>query len=101
MATVYRRTNPYLGAVSGTARYITVQTNPAVLLSMTSGSQALSIFNHGTGSLIWGGTNVAVNSGNYTFVNMRTEWTNLQDGWSTYLIADSVSTIISVTEYLV
>ena len=99
MGTIYRRTSPNVGAIASSARYITIQTSPVVQLVMTSGSQAMSVFNHGSGNLVWGGTNVAVNSGNYVFVNMRTEWQNLQDGWTTYLIADSVSTIISVVEY--
>ena len=99
MATAYRITNYGLGAVATTARFITIQTNPVIILTLDSGNRGLSIFNHGTGSLIWGGSNIAVNSGNYIFVNMRTEWMGLQDGWSTYLIADSVATIVSVVEY--
>ena len=99
MGRIYRRTSPNVGAIVSSARYITVATSPITLLVMTSGSQSMSVFNHGSGNLVWGGTNVAVNSGNYLFVNMRTEWQNLQDGWSTYLVADSVATIISVVEY--
>ena len=84
---------------TGTTRYINIPTSPATQVVLTSGYQALSIFNHGTGMLVWGDSNIAVNSGNYQFVNMRVEHNNLQDSWSTYYRADSVSSLISVTEY--
>lgn len=83
----------------GTTRYITVQTDVSTQVILTSGFQALTVFNHGTGNLIWGDSNISVNSGNYQFVNMRVEHTSLQDGWSVFYRADSVSSLISVSEY--
>ena len=101
MGTNYIRTDPYTGAVATTARYLAILTSPVTAITMTSGSRAMSIFNLGSGSLVWGGSNIAVNSGNYLFVNSRIEWSDVQDGFRTFVIADSVQTLISITEYTV
>jgi hypothetical protein len=101
MVIKFVRTNPDLGVVAGTARYLSIVTTPATQIVMTSGSQAMTIFNIGSGTLIWGDSSIAVNSGNNLFVQARVEWLNLQDGWSLYVRAESVATLISVTEYRV
>ena len=98
MGVFYKRTNPNLGSV-GTTKYLTIPTSPATLLTLDSGYMGLTVFNNGSGNLIWGDSNIAVNSGNYQFVNVRTEWYPLTFGWSQYLRAESVATLISVTEY--
>ena len=99
MATRYIRTNPYLGSV-GTSRVLSIPTNPATLITLTSGYSGLTLFNIGSGALIWGDSNIAVNSGNYLFPSARIEWTEIQDGWTTYVLADSVATVIEKTDYL-
>ena len=99
MGTIYRRTSPQAGGVATSGRYILIATSPVTNLVMSSGNQALSIYNLGSGSLIWGATDISVNSGNYVFVNQRVEWLALQDLWTVYLVADSVQTLINVTEY--
>ena len=98
MGTRYFRVNEGFADV-GTTRYITVATSPATQIVLTSGFTAMIIFNHGTSNMIWGDSNISVNSGNYHFVNGRIEHTNLQDGWSTYYRADSVNGLISISEY--
>lgn len=100
MATRYFRASQGYASVV-TTRHIAVATNVAVQVILGSGNAAMTIFNHGTGNVIWGDSGIAVNSGNYIFVTGRVEWSDLQDGWSTYLRADSVSSIVTVTEYAV
>ena len=99
MGIPYRVANYGLGAVATSARFITVPTINLTLLTLSSGNRGLSIFNIGSGTLIWGGSTIAINSGNSIFVNMRTEWLGLQDGWNVYLLANSLNSLISVTEY--
>lgn len=98
MAIIYVRENPFLGSV-GTTRFLNVLTSAAVQVALNSGYQAMTIFNNGSGNLIWGDSSVAANSGNTLFVQSRVEWLGLQEGWSTYVRSESVSTIISITEY--
>ena len=98
MATRYLRADPLTGSV-GTSRILSIPTSPATLITLTSGYSGLTLFNIGSGSALWGDSGIAVNSGNYLFVNTRIEWSDIQDGWTTYVIADSVSTLIEQTEY--
>ena len=97
MATRYVRAQSQMGRV-GTTRYVMVPTSPAQLLTLNSGYQALELFVVGTGNLIWGDSNIAVNSGNYLWVGMNKIWDNLQDGWTVYLRADSIQTLVSISE---
>ena len=98
MGTLYIRANPYLGN-TGTTRVLSITTASAVPIVLNSGYQAISIFNQGAGTLIWGDSSIAVNSGNNLFVQSRVEWLALADSFSVYVRAESVATIIGVTEY--
>ena len=98
MGTFFLRTNPSLGSAS-TSRYVSIPTSPATLLTLDSGYQALSLFNVGSATLIYGDSNISVNSGNFIYVGAAAEWLDLQDGWQVYLRADSVSTLISYVQY--
>ena len=98
MGTVYFRTSPYLGSV-GTTRLLNVTTGSAVQIVLNSGYSAMTIFNEGSGTLVWGDANIAVNSGNNLFVQSRVEWLGLQDAWSVYVRAESVATLIGITQY--
>ncbi len=89
-----------LGSV-GTTRYITITTAAAQLVQITSAKSAMQVFNLGSGNLIWGDSSIAVNSGNYIFVNGAREWTNVNTNFNVYFRADSVQTLISITEYVV
>ena len=99
MGIPYRIANYGIGAVASSARFILVPTTNLTRLTISSGNHGISIFNIGSGSLIWGGSTIAINSGNVIFVNMRTEWLDVQDGWNVYLLANSLNSLISVTEY--
>ena len=85
-------------ASTQTTRHLAIGTAVAVQIVLGSGNSALTVFNQGTGNIVWGDSGIAVNSGNYLFVTGRVEWSDLQDGWSVYLRADSVSSIVTVTE---
>ena len=98
MSTRYFRANPQLGSVS-TSMYILIPTSPATQIIANSGAQAMQLYNLGTGNLVWGDSNIAVNSGNYLFPLSRIEWTDIQDAFSVFVRADSVQTLITKTEY--
>lgn len=100
MGTHYRRASDHLGLV-GTSTYLTIPTSPATLITLGSGYQALEIFVVGTGSIFWGDSNIAINSGNYLWAGMGKQWLGLEDGWSVYLRADSIQSIISLSQYKV
>ena len=99
MGTVFFRTSLYLGQVT-TSRTLSISTGVATQIILNSGNQGLSIFNIGSATLVWGDSNLAVNSGNNLYVAMRTEWQGIQDGWSVYVRAESAATLISVSEYI-
>ena len=98
MSTRYFRANPQLGSVS-TSMYILIPTSPATQIIANSGAQAMQLYNLGTGNLVLGDSNIAVNSGNYLFPLSRIEWTDIQDAFSVFVRADSVQTLITKTEY--
>ena len=103
MATRYIRAGGGFASV-GTSRYLMIATNVATQIVMLSGSQTLRIFNNGSGFLLWGDSNIAVNSANYIFPLGAYSWPDdgnvtLADEWSTYVRADSVQTLITVTDF--
>ena len=99
MGTRYIRPDPLLGAILPTGRYLSIPTSPVTQITLGSGASAISFFNHGTGTILYGASNIAVNSGNYLFVNGKVAFDQLQDGWIGYVIADSISAIMAITEY--
>ena len=103
MPVVYRRSNAQLGSVAGvgTSRYLNVTTAAAVILELGSANQAFTLFNIGSGNLLWGGSDIAVNSSNILFVSAGRTFEGLQDSFQVFLRAESVSTLISITEYRV
>jgi len=100
MGTRYFRTTLKV-AIVHTSRYISINSSDATKILMTSGSIGISIFNQGSTPLVWGGTNISVNSGNYLFPAGRVEWTDVQDGFEFYVISDSNGTfgLAHITEY--
>jgi len=66
---------------------------------MDSGQQAITIFNAGSGTMWWGDTTVAINSGNALFVNSRVEWLGVQDEFRIFAVAESVQTLVTITQY--
>lgn len=99
MGTRYVRVEGLLGP--STTRVINIPTSPATEITLTSGFTAMAIFNIGTGQLLWGDSNIAVNSANILFPLSPKTWEGLQDGWSIFVRAESVSTLISATEFQV
>ena len=99
MGTVYRRSQHLYS--TATTRYLTIPTSPATQVSLTSGFWAMQLFNVGSASLVYGDSNIAVNSGAYLYPASPKSWEELEDGWSIYVRADSAVTVVSVTEYRV
>lgn len=99
MSTNSRRTQPYLGPAS--TRTITILTTGTTTVVLTNGYQAMTIYNVGSGNLWVGDANVAVGSGQQIVTGAPKSWDNLQDGWSTILIAGSNSTVVNIAEYRV
>lgn len=88
-------------AVVHTSRYISLNSSQATKIVMTSGSTGISIYNQGSTPLVWGGTNIAVNSGNYLFPAGRVEWMDAQDAFELFMFSDSTGTtgLAHITEY--
>ena len=100
MGTRYFRAGNYYQSF-GTTRYISINSSLATEIILDSGFTALSIFNQGSASLIWGDSNIAVNSGNYLYPSGRIEWNPINDAFSVFLISDSVGTLgmATIQEY--
>lgn len=98
MGTFRGRDSSLLGSVA-TSRYINVATTSAVSVVIGSATSALRLYNLGTGSLIWGDSNIAVNSGNYLFPYSGITWEGVEDVFTVYVRADSVATTVAVTEF--
>src|SRR3990167_2712111 len=88
-------------AIVHTSRYISLNSSQATRIFMTSGATGISLFNQGSTSLVWGGTNIAVNSGNYLFPAGRVEWLDVQDAFEFFAFSDSNGTtgLAHITEY--
>lgn len=100
MGTRFFRAGNYYQNV-GATRYLTINSSLATQVILNSGFTALSIFNQGSTPLIWGDSNITVNSGNYLYPSGRIEWNPINDLFSVFLISDSVGTlgIATVQEY--
>ena len=88
-------------AIVHTSRYLSINSSQATKIVMTSGSTGISIYNQGSTPLVWGGTNIAVNSGNYIFPSGRLEFLDAQDAFELFMISDSDGAIgiAHITEY--
>ena len=87
------------GSVRVTTRVLTVPTAPYTTVTLTSANMGAVFYCHGTGNLIWGGSNVGVNTGAVLYPAMSYEWAPVEDAFTVYVIAESVPTVLSVNEY--
>ena len=94
-----RRDNALLGSVRVASRFITVPTAPYTTVTLTSANAGAFMYNVGTPTLLWGGSNVAVNSGAFLYPSTGFEWLNTEDAFTFYVIADSVAGTLCVNEY--
>ena len=99
MATRFVRTTQNYASAS-TNRFIFVPTTAATQVYITTGYNAMRIYNAGSHNLVWGGSGVQTNSGSFLFPSMAKEFENLSDSFSFHIIADSANSFISVTEYI-
>ena len=100
MGTRAFRVQPLFTSV-GSTRYLAINSSQASKIVMGSGYIAISLFNQGSTPLVWGSSNITVNSGNYLYPSGRIEWTNVQDDFELYMISDSVGTfgLVAIQEY--
>lgn len=87
-------------ALVETSRWVLVPTSEAVQIVLTTGYTALRIYNSGTNTLIWGGSGIRTNSGNFLFPSASKEWENIEDNFSFWMVADSANSFITVSEYI-
>lgn len=98
MGTYYRRTNEHFASI-GTTRTITVPTSPTTQITLTSGNHSLELINLGPGTIAYGDSSISMSSAGLLFYSMNKMFTPVISGFSCYVIADSVATIIAVNEY--
>ena len=95
----FRAGNEY--ATAGTTRYYTINSSLATQIILDSGFKAIRMFNQGSTPLVWGDSNIAVNSGNYVYPSGSIEFNPVQDAYSFYVISDSQGAlgIAAIQEY--
>jgi len=98
MGTYYRRSNTQLGSV-GTARLVTITTAAAQLVQLSSGCSAINVMNNGPTPVSFGDSSLLMGSGNVIFPYAQYEFLNVSDGWRAYFRADSLQTVIAITEF--
>lgn len=100
MGTRLNRDTQQIGSVS-TSRFITIPTSPVTFITLNSAAFGAFIYNVGTPTLLWGGSTIGVNSGAFLYPSTGMEWTNVEDGYSFYMMADSVAGFVIINEYRV
>src|SRR3990167_9211957 len=100
MATRFFRAGQNMASV-GSTRYLTINSSKVTRVFLSSGAVGISVFNQGSTPLIWGDSNITVNSGNYVFPLGRIEWLEVQDTFDFYLVSDSQGAfgIAAIQEY--
>ena len=88
-------------ASAGSTRYYSINSTLATQITLDSGFKAMRMFNQGSTPLVWGDSNISVNSGNYVFPAGSVEWNPIDDAFSIFVISDSVGTlgIATIQEY--
>ena len=59
----------------------------------------MHLFNNGSANLMWGDSSIGINSSGVIFPLAARNWQNMEDGWFTYVLAESAATNITITEY--
>ena len=100
MGTRFFRAGQNIATVRST-RYLTINSSKVTRVFMNTGASGISVFNQGSTPLIWGDSNITVNSGNYLFPAGRIEWLDVQDSFDFYLVSDSQGAfgIAAIQEY--
>ena len=83
----------------GTTRYISVVTTTITRIYMSTAYTGIRVYNSGSHTLIYGDSNIAVNSGNFLFPGVSVDFGWVQDNFSFYMLADSANSFVSVLEY--
>ena len=100
MATNYVRTNQPDLVQPGTARLVSIPTDPATqVLIVTSGTRMIFVQNNGPATVAYGDSGVLAVSSGVLFPYSRDIYESVHRDFSQYYIADSVASIISWIEY--
>ena len=75
-------------------------TTDAVQVVLTTGYTAMRMYNMGSHSLVWGGSAVRTNSGNFLFPSVGFDFGEVEDNFNFNIVADSANSFLSVTEYI-
>ena len=97
MGTYFRRPNSTFGSVS--SRLVTIPTDPTTKIVLSSGFTAMSVFNVGPSTIVWGGSTITASTGGLIYYSMQQEFPNIQSEGSVFFIADSVAGALMVNEF--
>lgn len=96
MGTYFRRANQIL--TTATTRLITIQTNAAQVIKISSGYNAMNVMNNGPAPISWGDSSLLMGSGNVIFPYAQYIFENFSGSGFLYFRADSVASVLAVTE---
>lgn len=100
--TRYVHVNQGFSAI-GSSRIIQVPTSPVTQIVLSTGYLAMQVFNVGPSAIAWGDTSITMSTGGLLFYSMGKsfglEGDSLNDDFSFYVIADSISGTVVVNEF--
>ena len=98
MATNYIRTfNNFIDVM--TNRLISVGTGTATAVTALTGTFAIDITNNGPASVFYGSSNMVLGSGGFLAMYATKSFSEINDGFTIYLRADSATTVVNINEY--
>ena len=96
MGTYYRRANQVF--TTATTRLITITTGAAQSITISSGYNAFNAMNNGPAPISWGDSSLLMGSGNVIFPYAQYIFDNVSGASIIYFRADSVASVIAITE---
>ena len=96
MGTYFRRPNNIFTVA--TTRLVTITTAAAQSITVSSGYNAINAMNNGPAPISWGDSSLLMGSGNVIFPYAQYIFENLSGSSKIYFRADSVASVIAITE---
>lgn len=96
MGTYFRRPNSIF--TTATTRLITITTGAAQSITVSSGFNAINAMNNGPAPISWGDSSLLMGSGNVIFPYAQYIFENLSGSSFIFFRADSVASVIAITE---
>lgn len=97
MGTYFRRANQTITAT--TTRLLNITTGAAQAVFTSTGYSLMNIMNNGPANVSFGDASLSMGSGNVIFPYAQYIFENLSDDFSVFLRADSIATVVAVTEF--